>query len=326
MFRLSLLAFALVVAGLFSDKASAVSLQFKIDVVSSGPSIYACDAAIKHASHPQRVCFDRKTGNSCEPKNCSTPQNCSCVCTGGADSGAGEYRHDYMKATYSDWVDNGQVTSAPTGKSVFADQNFSRLFANSDEWGKVLHSLEFDLGSERYGAEMYLDVCYRGPQIEYFRDAPFGTNAGVTSPNFNIIAQATVTDIASTNGLKYSQLADLKVRVDATCDVQGEGVYKYADDNNGNYDVVAHTINGVLGGDKSFSYPANGYTTFNANSEKLLNDWININQAKTPRFCKVRYSFIENRRNDTNLLAQIRKWKLHKAQICTYTEIQESVE
>ena len=37
MLRLSLLAFALVVAGLFSDKASAASLQFKIDVVSSGP-------------------------------------------------------------------------------------------------------------------------------------------------------------------------------------------------------------------------------------------------------------------------------------------------
>ena len=321
-----------VVRSFYRGSLALALLEFTQDFLhhlSSGPSIYACDAAIKHAQHPQRVCFDRKTGNTCNPGDCRTANNCSCVCTGGQDSGAGEYRHDFLKASYSDWVDNGQVTTAPQSKSVFADQSFSRVFANSDEWGKVLHSLEYDLGSERYGAEMYLDVCYRGPQIEYWENAPFGTNAGVTSPNFNIKAQATVTDIVSTNGLKYSQLADLKVRVDASCDVQGLGVYKTARDNNGAYDVVAHAItNALTGGDKEFHYPvaAGTYTNFNANAELLLNDWINVNNAFTPRFCKVRYSFIENRRNDTNLLAQIRKWNLQKAQICTYTQIEESTE
>ncbi len=336
--KVTILAIALVFSGILWQNANAVSLNFSIDVISSGPSIYACDAGIRHDKHPQRVCFDRKSGELCAPaanydqRRCvEQPQleECKCVCTGGMmdNTGDGEYRLDFMKATYGDWVDNGERLGALSTKKMWANHgSYQRLFSGDEEWNKILTSLEYDLGSERYGAQMYLDVCYRGPQIEYWQNKPFGSGVN-SNPNHNLKAQATVTDIVSNNGLKYSQLADLKVRVDAVCDVQGLGTYVYAHNGNGDYDVVAHTITNALGGgDVRFSYPATGYTNFNANTELLLNTWINYNNANTPRFCKVRYSFIENRRNDTDLLAQIRKWKLHKAQICTYTEIQENAE
>ena len=327
------IAFVLI-AVLFSvNSAFAVNLKFKLNITSSGPSMYACDAGIKHAPHSQRICYDRKTGQSCDVGTCpagSTAANCNCVCTGGANSADGEHRLDLMKAGYASWVDNGEVPSSSSiqSKVVYADPyNYKRIFNDKNEWNNQLTSLEYNLGSERYGTEMYLDICYRGSQIEYFQNAQLG-NGSSDSPNHNLLAQATVTDIVTSNGLSYTQLAELKVRVDASCDVQGLGTYIYAHDGHGNYDdALAHTISDILtGGDIKFSYPqtAGTYTNFNANTEYLLNTWINQNNAKTPRFCKIRYTFIENKRNaTTNPLTQIRKWKIQQAQICTFTEINE---
>lgn len=330
------IAFIVVAIFLSISSAFAVNLKFKINITSSGPSMYACDAGIKHAPHTQRICYDRKTGASCDVGSCpagSTAANCNCVCTGGVNSGDGEHRLDFMKAGYTAWLDNGEVPSSSSiqSKIVYANPSaFNRVFTDRNEWNNQLTSLEYNLGSERYGTEMYLDVCYRGSQIEYYMNSQLG-NGSSDTPNHNLLAQATVTDIVTSNGLSYTSLADLKVRVDATCDVQGVGSYVYSHDGNGNYDnALAHSIqNNLGGGDVNFLYPSNtsSYTNFNANTEYLLNTWINLNNAKAPRFCKIRYTFIENKRNaTTNPLTQIRKWKVQQAQICTFTEINEPAE
>lgn len=308
--------------------AFAVSLEFAFDVNSSGPSIYPCDAGIRHVTHTDRVCYDRVTQNSCNPALCTTQEQCNCVCTGGADNGDGEYRMDFMKASYANWTENGEYAGTSTQASVSAtNNNFARLFSANTEWEKQLTGLSFNLGSERYGTEFYLDVCYRGPQIEYYQ---YMQTAGLplnSFPNFAIKLQATVTDIVSTtNNIKYSIASDLKVRSDVVCDVQGIGSYVYAADNTGAYDnALAHQLSGLTGGDVNFlTNSTTGYTAFNTGANLLLlNNWITYGTAKTPRYCKIRYSFIENARTNTNPLKQIRKWANHKARICTYSEISE---
>jgi hypothetical protein len=90
-----------------------------------------------------------------------------------------------------------------------------------------------------------------------------------------------------------------------------EGQYKYAQasgQNNGQ----SHQITDVSGGDKNFF---TNYTSFGSGGNLVfLNDeWINYGNGKTPRFCKIRYSFIENIRNSSNgSLSQIRKRNLQK--------------
>jgi hypothetical protein len=306
---------------LVTTNAMAVSVEFKFDINSSGPSIYPCDAGLKHAKHNARICYNRVTEESCNPSKCTDEVQCNCVCTADSDSDAGEYRHDFMKASYANWSENGEFAGTVSSKSVAAStSSFNRIFSEDLEWDKQLTKLSFNLGSERYGAEFYLDVCYRGPQIEYFM-----ADSLADTPNFLLKAQATVTDINTNNGMNYSSLADLKVKAVAVCDQQGLGDYVYASDSSGNYDnVFAHEINNnmtISGGQyvKSVSY-----TGFNTGSNLyLINHWINNGNTKTPRFCKVRYSFIENKRNASDLLSQIRKWKIQQAEVCTYTSINE---
>lgn len=321
---------------LFSvTSAFAVSVEFSFDINSSGPSIYPCNAGIRHDQHSARVCYDRVSQQSCNPSTCVSGQDCNCVCTG-STSGDGEWRHDYLRASYGAWTDNGDYAQTTGTKNIYAKNgSFNELFnGNSkEEWGQQLTKLEFDLGSERYGAEFFLDVCYRGPQIEYFyamQNGGYAGNAGGNEyPNFSLKSQATVTDLVSSNGLRYSELADLQVKVTAVCDQQGKGTYQYAGSANPAsgtvYDQVLNDIVGATttGGQYTKTVP---YRYFNnASSLYLIDEFINVNNAFTPRFCKIRYTFIENKRNNTaNPLSQIRKWKQHKAQVCTFTEINEN--
>lgn len=335
--KLSLLVLVLMMSAV---NAFAVSLEFSFDVNSSGPSIYPCDAGLKHATHPQRVCYDRVTADSCNPAACSPQAECNCVCTGGATGSDGEYRMDFMNVSYTPWTENGSVAGASVSKTFAAQADvFSRVFPaplnNKLEWDNQITALSFNLGSERYGAEFYLDVCYRGPQIEYNHYYQIGTG---DAPNFSIKGQATVTDLArNTNDIKYSQVSGLTVKAQWVCDLQGQGTYKFAHNgtsfNSGSYDSTLNDITNNMSGDKVGVTAAAASFASGANL-LLINDWItNNNSTTTPRFCKIRYTFLESVRNNANtpatatqgnLLAQIRKWKLHSARICTYTEISEA--
>jgi hypothetical protein len=195
---------------------------------------------------------------------------------------------------------------------------------------RQLTKMTLNLGSERYGTEFFLDICYRGPQIEYWAaslEDAFDPN-GIGTPNFALKAQATINDIISHNGLRYSQLADLKVKTEVVCDQQGRGNYVYAGTGNPHgytqYDKIVTDINGMNAAGGEF-HEWTKYRNFNNyQNAYLIDKFINVNNAYTPRFCKVSYSFLENRRNDLqNPLKQLRKWKLQKAQVCTFTEINE---
>jgi hypothetical protein len=308
--------------------AQAVNLQFKFDINSSGPSIYACDAGLKHERHNERVCYDRVSKESCNPGICTDDNDCNCVCTGGYNSDAGEYRHDFVRASYAAWKDNGEMAGTQlSAKKIAGLSSYNRIFSERNEWNNQLTSLSFNFGSERYGSEFFLDVCYRGPQIEYFYAGQFSGSTN-NSPNFAMKAQATITDFSSTIK-SYEELSGLVVKAKVVCDVQGKGSYQYAGSGNPatgtTYnDALAHQINGdVVTGDQFLA--SSNYGAFNFGQNLfLLQEWINLGNSNSPRFCKVRYTFLENKRNDEDLLSQLRKWKHQKAQICTYTEINEA--
>ena len=290
---------------LATTSSFAVSVQFNFDINSSGSSIYPCDAGIRHATHTARICYDRTTNLSCDPTTGTTTENQDCVCTGGT-TGSEEYRLDNFTATHADWTDNGDTPTSIMTTNVGADESaFARLYTANNEWDKQLTSLTLNFASDLYGAEFYLDVCYRGPQIK-----PRG------NPNYAMNLQTTLTDLISSNNLAYSQLADLKVKIDASCDLQGEGsITEIPTD-----DAQDNQISGVSGGDVNFT---TSYAAFTSGANMvLLHDFINNGNNKAPRFCKIRYSFIENMRNNSaDPMAQIRKWKNQKARISTFSDV-----
>ena len=290
---------------LATTSAFAVSVQFNFDINSSGSSIYPCDAGIQHANHASRVCYDRTTNLSCDPTTGTTTENQDCVCTGGG-SGSEDYKLDSFTATHADWTDNGQLpTNILTSNIVAGESSFTRLFEAKNEWDKQLTSLTLNFASDRYGSEFYVDVCYRGPQIR-----------AQGNPNYAMQLQSTLTDLISSNNLAYSQLADLKVKIDSTCDLQSEGsITGFPTDN-----AQDHQIKGVSGGDVSFTTK---YAAFTSGANLvLLNEWINNGNNHTPRYCKIRYSFIENMRNNSaDPMAQIRKWRNQKARISTLSDV-----
>lgn len=324
-------------SALMSLNVMAVSLEFKFDINSSGPSMYACNAGIRHDAHEDRICYDRGTGQSCNPADtCLSDEECNCVCTG-STSGDGEHRLDFVTVSSSLWTDNGDIAGPSTNKNVHATNgNYNIAFdeSNGDEWKRQITGMSVNLGSERYGAQFFLDVCYRGPQIEYwgaqngagseddFTPSPYAT------PNFALKTQATITDIKTADGRKYSDLSDLKVKSEVICDLQGKGSKKYA----GPYDTVETDIYGGFNvpGDEFKTSSGSNWRSFNTNQASyLIDSWVTNGTAFTPRFCKARYTFLENRRNDTgnhsDLKKHLRKWKLQKAQVCTFTEINEAI-
>ncbi len=293
----------------FTSSAFAVKLDFSFNVNSSGPSIYPCDAGIKHVTHVEEICYDRTTQNSCDPTLCEAGEECNCVCSGGNNPQDNIHTQDFMSVVHADWADNGMPLPTVSSSAVTASEtDFSRIFSGKTEWDKQLSSLTFNLGSERYGTEFYLDVCYRGPQINF--------NGNAASNKYAMRLQSTITDLISVNGLQYSSLADLKVKITASCDLQGEGDFTGPATD----DAQSHQITDVSGGDKNFS---TAFSAFNGGANvAILNDWINNSANKAPRFCKIRYTFFENMRNNAaSPLSQIRQWRKQESRISTFSEI-----
>ncbi len=345
--KMSQLALA-ICAVLLSMQAQAVSLRFKFKVFSSGPNIYACNAGLRSPSVNKKVCYFEGTTNTCTPNDCSdgTVCNTRCICSG---SGGGDYLMNYFAVTTQDWKDNGVSTATNVAKVTGqGGANWTTALTDSAAWGKSISQLSFNLGSELYNAQYFVDICYRGPQIEYFED---GVNA-----SFALQVQAAATDFFATgvnpgdnsrdglvipgtvDGKKYTELAGLKVQSFVVCDQQGIGTYKLARNNNNVYNTT-DTSAGFNVGAAGFPigpsqaadlYAASSSNLISASAIDLLGGglgtyWLNQSTPNAPRFCKVRYVFTEtNAAQATNV--NFRKWQRHGAEVCTYTSIEEGVQ
>ncbi len=281
---LSLVALLFVV----SANTHAISLAFKLDIFSSGSSIYACNAGLVHPSHAKRVCYERDNPTrSCNPGVCNDDvQECNCVCTGDALNGsdAGEHTADFFTVSAKDWSDHGLVgANSSTRKLLAVGEDFVQRFTDADAYNRQLSSLVFNLGSERYGAVYFLDVCYRAPQISY----PTNFNNGYTT-NYTHDKQVTISDL--TPGYTYEDLAGLKVKTVTSCTKK----------------------NG-----QEFTAHESGWRSFNANDVINYPETAITNQVAT---CKVRYYFKESNRSGVESL---RLWNVQHAQVCTYTSFND---
>lgn len=326
-----------------AQNANAISLRFKFKVFSSGPAIYACNAGLIHQPSNKQVCYFEGTQNACTPdqnKECTNGEVCHtrCVCT---SSGGGEYLMDYMKGTTSNWQStndswswNTTATTRQAGQS-----NYATLVDDSNAFNHQIKELSFNLGSELYGAKYFVDICYRGPQIEYFADN--------VQANYTLLAQATATDFIangvnpgdnSRDGLdlnpmiKYTQLAGLKVQALTVCDLQGVGDLKYAHNGssatNGAYNTTINEayfnslLNPTAAGKSGEYFIASNSVLINSEANLINNVWLNLYSPKSPRFCRIRYVFSETNANEAK--PNMRKWQRHGAEMCTYTRINEA--
>ncbi|MBK7961843.1 MAG: protease [Bdellovibrionales bacterium] len=322
---------------LASPSAQAISYKFDFDAYSSGPSIYACNAGLISKPITKKVCYFSGTQNICSPNTCTDPKGCqsTCVCSGDA---GGAYLMNYGKFIAYDWTDKGDPTlkGKVENRIESGASTFSMALPEKDSWVKHIKTLSFELSSELYGASYFVDICYRGPQMEFYQDQ-------LTS-NFSAFAQASATDFlatgvnsppGSTNGLvipgtvdgkKYTELAGLTVQAFLVCDLQGVGTYTTSNVN-GKYNLTANEAafkvnsSGLpIGGGDLFMQSSVAPATTAATD--LLRDWVIQASSHAPRFCKVRYVFSETNAMGS-ALPNFRKWQRHGARMCTYTRIEE---
>lgn len=298
-----------------SFSASAVNLAFKFEVTSSGNSLYACNAGLKHSASAARVCYERSNpSQSCDPVACKDGEACHCVCTGGKNvdgshnSDDGEYRLDFMSANYANWSDNGEAPTNPGSVKYTADKNnFRTLFSDTDKFNKQLTHLEFFLGSERYNAEYFVDLCFRATQIVY--PGSFNNNDRL---NWRIDAGVTVTDLGTTaTSTPYAW--------DTTSndDYYTAATYQSLARLTSKVQLVCKNKNGAL---SSVSRTSSVVDMTTAQVAKLLD---NVNTAEDLKGCYFRYTFKET---DGNTTAAVRKWKKQKARICTQASVNEPLD
>ncbi|MBF0300986.1 MAG: hypothetical protein HQK51_19920 [Oligoflexia bacterium] len=287
-------------------------------------------------------------------------QSNNCACTA---YDQGNYLRDYVRFKYLQDANTYTVeASNPTSIDPLTTSNFNTTqnFMNNitsgfSVWGtstnsstpitpatitgRALESVTFNLGSERYGAEYFIDVCYMGSQIEYWADSVTATNMF----NYSI----STTDLTPGGDRKsYVSLASPYVKVYINCDLQGAGTHKCAGDksgtgttksdcqtNPGSYDQVPSVSNWIDAGDidfapsiagKTFSKtPSSGVSNLNYSGSMWINGPATTPKSEletqSPRFCIIRYYIKE-----TNNMFE-RKWQRHDANFCTNTSIEEPV-
>ena len=306
------------VALLAMTSAQAITLKFEFDVNSSGSSIYPCNAGLKHTANKEKICYNRVDKQACNPATQCKPEDtsCNCVCTG---TNGGANHVDFFSATYSDWSDSHQdlpATSDPKSvKAATSGSEYNTLFEssvtksdavkNTAYFEKQLRSLTFNLGSEKFGAEYFLDVCFRGPQIDYY-------NANVKS-NWVAKTKATIQNV--TGDAVYADLSDLNVKSEIVCELQDGS------------EIVANEVPGVGGlnefvNEYGVDAPMIPWTSLRAGNENAKKSLTIVpNRITVPKFCKVRYYFKEA--VNTGDYKEVRPWTLQQAKVCTETSIEE---
>lgn len=289
--------FPLLLISLMPFRTPAQQISFSLGVNSSGGLLYACNAGIRYAEPASEVCYVPNTSQVCDPGVDS-----NCVCSNSV--GTGQWKNVGIRAVTS------PIDSRP-GRSfenyVSSEQGSFAKVVPDESFGTRIDEIEIQLGSERYGAEYFIDFCFHGSQVEWYRNK--------ARANTRLMAGLGATDIASGS---YPQLSQLNYKVEIACDQQGVGSYKWAHDgtsaspgspvynnfesNIDRWDLAIEPASGAVAG---------GIGTV-VNSAVLDAGGSN---AYGVRFCKVRYHFFEG------ATQHLRQWQRNDAQMKTMTKI-----
>lgn len=337
---------AALAALLVTQQAGAIGVTFNFRVNSSGPSIYPCNAGLLTPNENPRVCYIAGTTQRCTPTcdgdNCTPtpprptfnkgtglqaltappppppppggPAENACVCT----TSQGDSYANFFEASYHNWDETGD----PTLQMASGIDSFNHLFGESAAYGKSLTSLTFNLGNELYNAKYFVDICYRGPQIDYRN----------IDTAWDLYGKVSVTDFGYQNGSDgYKNLSDLTQKAYVICDLQKDtcptcndadpvtdrDAAIFSDSN----DFLSKSGAGSARYD--FSYESPLKTTLPSSLTEVFKIQNAFNQygKSAPRFCKIRYVFSETN-GLSDRTAILRKWQKHGAQVCTYSQIE----
>ncbi len=382
------------VMALMASTGFAKELTFSFDVHSSSGEIYPCDAGMVQRDSGQ-FCHFKGTSKACNAADIGrTPAAVgagdavdintglpvlqpgsdayACICSG---ANGGNYLMNFIRYKAAPWVGtaagspdpnhlgwgpavNGVAQGSREGVTVSSHmRGGNALAANSvsQSLATQLEAVNFNFGSELYGAQFFVDFCYRGPQIPYYLSegnpqnalASFSTKAHITSTN----------PFLAGNGVKtrdYVSMSELTLSWDMACDQQGLGEFKYDHNGRGEFDTFLTdlTDTGARSNLSSAYTSANGQSmtpsagsTWIGNLSGATNEfklagsksssdlstqqqqwifgnpsssWIALNNSKTPRFCKLRAYFAEKPFRDRE-----RAWQRADARFIMYWSVEE---
>ena len=342
----SIVAVAAVVLPL-AQTAQALEYRFKFKVTSSGPDMYACNAGLRTVPLNCDVCYKENSDGTKtpieRPGSCaSTATNCGsrikCISRG---TGNGETYMNYVTAGKRAWTDHSQPQAARSNVTLTSQAGtFKQIVNNNVAMDTKIEDLLFELGSEAYTAQYFVDICYRAPQHEY--------QAVGVSANYSILANVGSTDFLSVgatqgdnnrDGLimlnqselgRYTTQAGVKVSTYLVCDTQGQGVYQNAANNSGVYNTTDNEADFVFGADGLPVGGLNGSFFRSSDLRSLTGDSMDMISTNTAnlRFCKVRYVFTETagQQCSGNKVNIFRDWTRKGAEMCTYTVVDETAQ
>jgi len=271
-----------------------------------------CDPKPHSADFASLIGMSTPPPKDCQDGNCAPPPNKNkkaCVCT----TEEGERYANYINGSYGFWGETGdpqKLVSAQPGDS----QYWQTLFKEDESYKNILEHLTVNLGNELYNTSYFVDICYRGPQIDY---------RGLETA-WDMLGKASVTDFgygAHGGGESYSELSKLKMKAQVICSLQDDSK-DYESDLN-----LDPTKDGpIFSPMKNVDFSAQ--TPYAVNASSSLVTLLDIKDKKfsknscssAPKFCKIRYTFEET--DSSGEHPNMRKWQKHGAQICTFTKIE----
>jgi len=223
---MKLLALAALTLGALN--ANAITSTFKFEIKSSGPDMYPCNAGLRHLDRGSQVVTNVPDGTLATNDD--------------ASNYSGDNLMDYMKADLGTW-DGDNFTLTTANKTVVGKYvgGYATLFGNNAaindlaaSYGKRISNLSFNLTTERYGAEFFVDLCYRKPQL-----ALDGVGANVTTQ-----AWVAITD---TNASKsYVALSNLANKTDVYCSTGDNETGSYSRSSNSFLPITSASFAEVL--------------------------------------------------------------------------------
>lgn len=327
-----------------AQQSQALEYRFKFKVTSSGPDMYACNAGMRTVPLNCDVCYKENSDGTKtpieRPGSCSsTATNCGsrikCISRG---TGNGESLMNYLTAGKRAWTDHSQAQAPRSNVSMTSQAGaFKQIVADSAAMDTKIEDLLFELGSEAYTAQYFVDICYRAPQHEYNQEgilANYSLLANVGSTDF--LSVGTTKGDNNRDGLimlnqaelnRYTTVAGVKVSAYVVCDTQGKGVYQNAANNSGVYNTSENEANFVIGADGLPTGAVNGEFFKSSQLKSLTGDSMDLVSTNTGnlRFCKIRYVFTETAglQCSGNKLGIFRDWTRKGAEMCTYTVVDE---
>lgn len=142
---------------------------------------WACNAGIKHEAPSQRACYKRSNPlERCIPTSCETGESCDCVCSGQSGGANNVDFMSYIGKDFSDyeelynveldnyWVGSSHQTKSSNGYQVADLDEDNFIVATHIEENFVMkdQELSFNLGSELFGTEYFVDLCWKNINFE----------------------------------------------------------------------------------------------------------------------------------------------------------------